>query len=235
MGYLHLRMFSKHGHFGQDQILRTIWCGPNTLMDVFDSKKFQGLFGMDRRFSWMCGQLSIVLKVHEVDSIWSSSHLLFFPPIHSTNKRFKNSKLELTILLPKIFQWSSITLRLKSKIFNIFVRAQCDLDLDCHFILCHASLGHQAQVPLPPLSSTNVPYSFHVLHICCSLPRMVLFCLFIWKTTTQSLNVSFNAPSSGRTSLMFLYWVRFTDIWSLEPLQKCADCTLPIVHRTLSC
>lgn len=137
---------------------------------------------------------------------YGASHICFFSlQYNSTNKCFKNPKLGLTILLPKIFQWSSITLRLKSKIFNIFVRAQCDLGLSCHYVLCHASLGYQAQVSLPPFSSTTVPYSFHILHICCLLPRMVLFCLFIQKTSTQSLNVSFNATLSGRISLMFLY------------------------------
>lgn len=131
---------------------------------------------------------------------------------------FKDPKSEPATLLPKILQGMSITLRLKSKICNIFVRTQCDLGLDCHFILCHSYLGHQAQVSSPLLSSANMPYSFHVLHICCSLPRMVPFCLFTWKTTIQSLNVSFKATLSARTVLMRLYWVRFIDIWSLRSL-----------------
>lgn len=92
-------------------------------MDILDRIKYQEPFDMDqiclRMFltgqnfkyvlAWTKGphecvdSLSIVLKVHKVDWIWNSSHLLFFPPIHSTNKCFKNLKLELTILLLKIF------------------------------------------------------------------------------------------------------------------------------------
>lgn len=42
MSYLNLGMSSKCGHFGQDQISRTIWSGPNMLLDISDETKFQG-------------------------------------------------------------------------------------------------------------------------------------------------------------------------------------------------
>lgn len=39
MGYLNPGTFLKHGHYGQDQILRTIRYGPNVFVDVFDKIK----------------------------------------------------------------------------------------------------------------------------------------------------------------------------------------------------
>lgn len=56
MGYLNPEtqrtQFSKHGHFWQDQISKTIWCRPNMLMDIWDRTIFQGPFGLDQTSLW---------------------------------------------------------------------------------------------------------------------------------------------------------------------------------------
>lgn len=55
MGPLNPGTFS-NGCLGQDPILRTIWCGPNMLMDILDGTKFQGLFAMGQIFHGCFGQ-----------------------------------------------------------------------------------------------------------------------------------------------------------------------------------
>lgn len=36
------------GHFEQDPIMRTFWCGINVSMDILSRAKYQGSLGMDQ-------------------------------------------------------------------------------------------------------------------------------------------------------------------------------------------
>lgn len=89
---------------------------------------------------------------------------------------------------------------------HLFVRVQHDLGLVYHFILSILPLGTRLRhLGLPSLIRMCLLLPIHVLHIHCSLPRMVPFFLFTWRTMIQSLNVNSNVTWSGSTSLMLLY------------------------------